>query len=94
MRVNIKCDKNYNGGKPQTIDGSWVRSLTLQEIINRFAYINKNEKVAIDITESLVDFYNISVGGHSCKSAQAIAKYLRKQWLQNYADELLNLRKG
>lgn len=88
MRVNLKCDKNYNSGMPNSVDGSFMRYLLFEEIVRKYSYINKNNKLIIDITEGVVDFYNTSVGEHSCKSAQSIAKYLRRSWLQHYAEDL------
>lgn len=89
MKVYLKCDKKYNGKNSQTIDASWIRSDVLEKIVLLYANKNKNNNLAIYVTEEVVDCYNKLVGGNSCKSAQSIVKNLRVKWLQEFADELV-----
>ena len=89
MRVYLKCDKNYNGDF-NVVDGGdvWIR--TLEDVILNFVEEDKNGNPIINITEEVVDFYNEET--NSCKSAQSIAKNLRRRSVQIYADRVFKNR--
>ena len=89
MKVCLKCDKNYNGGS-NFIDGGDVWVGILEDVILNFIEEDKNGNPKINITEEVVDFYNKEANG--CKSAQSIAKNLRRRSVQIYADRVFKNR--
>lgn len=88
MRINLKCDKNYNGNINESIvSSSYINIEVLEGMVTKYYYV-KNNKVNIDVTKELVDFYNTNA--RDMKSAQSLARYLRRQWINIYGDSLLD----
>ena len=42
MRDNLKCDKNYNSGKRNSVDGGFMRALLFDDIIGNNTVYNKS----------------------------------------------------
>lgn len=75
-KCKLKCDKEY-GGRKGCIDADFIDTQLLYDILKNFTKDN-----VLEITESVVDFYNVNRQAEhnkkSFKTANVLLRHIRK----------------